>query len=116
MRLALRWIGSAAALLLVAHLVPGIVVDSFGAAFVGALVLGLVNAFVRPIAKLLTLPLTLLTLGLFALVVNAAMFGLAVWIVPGVEADGPVAVFLGALLYGLLAWAIVGLLGGRRKR
>ena len=69
-----RWVLSAAALLLVAYLYPAVHVESFFAALVAALVLGLVNAVVRPILVVLTLPVTLLTLGLFLFVINALLF------------------------------------------
>ena len=90
---------SAALLLLVANAVSGIEVRGAVSAILAALVLGLVNAFVRPIAIVLTLPLTILTLGLFLLVVNAAMLGLVAWLLPGFSIAG-----LGT---GILAWIIV---------
>ena len=114
MSLLLRWVAGAVALLLVAFLVPGIVLDGVGAAFVAALVLGLINATIKPVVKLFTLPIRLLTLGLFTLVINAVLFALAAWLVPGFDADGVSAVFLGALAYGLLTWAIGGLIGTKK--
>jgi putative membrane protein len=74
MKLILKWLLSAAALLAVAHLYSGVKVDSFTAAMVAALVIGLLNTIVRPILVLLTLPVTLVTLGLFLFVINALMF------------------------------------------
>jgi len=74
MKLILIWLLNAIALLAVAYLVPGIHVAGFAAALVAALVIGLVNMFIRPILVLLTLPITLLTLGLFILVINGALF------------------------------------------
>ncbi|MDT0632255.1 phage holin family protein [Rubrivirga sp. S365] len=112
MSLLLRWVASAAALLLVATLVPGVQLDGIGAALVAAVVLGLINATIKPVLKLLSLPIRLLTLGLFTLVINAALFALAAWLVPGFGADGFGSVFIGAIVYGLLTWAIAGLLGG----
>ena len=114
MSLLLRWVASAVALLLVAFLVPGIVLDGVGAAFVAALVLGLINATIKPVVKLLTLPIRLLTLGLFTLVINAVLFALAAWLVPGFSATGIGAVFVGALAYGLLTWAIGSVIGARK--
>lgn len=114
MSLLLRWVASAAALLLVAYFVPGIGLDGVGAAFVAALVLGLINATIKPVLKLLTLPIRLLTLGLFTLVINAVLFALAAWLVPGFSADGVGAVFVGALAYGLLASLIGAVLGADR--
>jgi len=94
-----RWLLLAAALLLVAHLYPGVKVSSFGAAMVAALVLGLLNALVRPLLVLLTLPVTLLTLGLFLFVINALMFWAAAWLLQGLEVNGFVAALVGSLIY-----------------
>jgi putative membrane protein len=89
---------SALLLLLVANVVPGIGVGGFGYALLAALVLGVVNAVVRPLLVLLTLPITILTLGLFLLVINALMLMLAAAVVPGFTVAG----FGSALLGGLL--------------
>ncbi len=113
MRLILRWLASAIALLAVAYLIPSIEVASFATALLAALVIGLVNAVLGTVLKVVTLPLTCLTLGLFALVVNAFLFWLASEIVPGFVVDGALVALLGALLYGLLAGAIAGLVGAR---
>ncbi len=88
-----RWIVNAAALLAVAYIYPGVHVESFFAAAVAALALGLVNAIVRPILVILTLPVTLLTLGLFIFVINALLFWLVAEIVQGFAVTG----FIGAL-------------------
>jgi putative membrane protein len=74
MKTFVRWLLLAAALLLVAHLYPGVTVKSFGSAMIAALVLGLLNALLRPLLVLLTLPVTVLTLGLFLFIINALMF------------------------------------------
>jgi putative membrane protein len=97
-----RWILNAVALLLVAYLYPGVAVTSFFAAAVAALVLGLVNAVVRPILVLLTLPVTVLTLGLFLFVINALLFWLVAEIVPGFQVTGFVASLVGSVLYSLV--------------
>ncbi len=115
MQTLLRWLASALALLLVAYLVPGLHVAGFGTAFIAAIVLGLVNGFIGPIVRFFSFPITILTLGLFSLVISALLFGLAVYLVPGFETDGPVAVLIGALLYGVASWAIQGLLGAKKK-
>src|SRR3954468_5765658 len=83
MKILVRWLLLAAALLLVAHLYPGVVVGSFGSAMIAALVLGLLNTLLRPILVLLTLPVTLLTLGLFLFVINALMFYFAASMLDG---------------------------------
>jgi putative membrane protein len=93
---------TAALLLVVAHLVPGVEVDDWGAAFIGALVLGFVNAFVRPVMVLLTLPITILTFGLFLLVVNAFVLQIVAAFTPGVRVEGFGAALLGSLLLTLL--------------
>ena len=93
---------SAALLLLVSQIIDGIRVEGAGAALLAALVLGLVNAVVRPIAVLLTLPLTILTFGLFLLVVNAFMLQLTALLVPGFEVRGFGAAFWGSVLFALL--------------
>ena len=101
-----RWLLLAAALLLVAHLYPGVKVSSFGAAMVAALVLGLLNALVRPLLVLLTLPVTLLTLGLFLFVINALMFWAAAWLLQGLEVSGFVAALVGSLIYSICGLVI----------
>jgi putative membrane protein len=97
-----RWIINAAALLLVAYLYSGVHVTSFGAALIAALVLGLVNAVLRPILVILTLPVTLLTLGLFLFVINALMFWLVAEVVHGFTVDGFWAAMLGSILYSVI--------------
>ena len=102
---------TAALLLLVANLVSGIRVAGWGAAFLGAIVLGLVNAFVRPVMVLLTLPLTVLTFGLFLLVVNALVLALVAALVPGIQVRGFVPALLGSLLLTLLNLVVASLVG-----
>lgn len=97
-----RWIVNAAALLLVAYLYPGVQVDSFTAALIAALVLGLVNALVRPLLVILTFPVTLLTLGLFLFVINALMFWLAAELVRGFTVTGFVGALVGSLLFSVI--------------
>lgn len=102
-RFLLKWILSAAALLLVAYLVPGIHVGHV-AAFIAAIVIGLINAVLRPIIVILTLPITILTLGLFILVINAALFLLAAAVVPNFNVHGWRAALVGSILYAILGW------------
>lgn len=106
MKIVIRWILGALAVLLVTWIVPGITIESFWVALIVALVLGLLNAIVRPVLVLLTLPITLLTLGLFVLVINAGVFLLASAIVPGFEVDGFWAAFVGAILMAIVGWAV----------
>ncbi len=104
---------TAALLLIVANLVSGVQVQGWGAAILGALALGLVNAFVRPLMILLTLPLTVLTFGLFLLVVNAFMLWLVAALVPGIRVHGFGAALLGSLLLTLLNLGVATLMGQR---
>ena len=106
MKLIVRWLLLAAALLLVAHLYPGVEVKSFGAAMIAALVIGLFNALLRPILVLLTLPVTLLTLGLFLFVINAVMFYAAASLIDGFNVSGFLAALIGSLIYSLCGMVI----------
>ena len=105
----LFWLLYAGALLVVAYLVPGIHVDSFGSALIAALILGLVNAVLRPILVLLTLPVTLLTLGLFIFVINGLLFWFVGSILSGFRVDDFLSGFLGAIVYSVIAWALTSL-------
>ena len=104
--LLVHWVVLAIALWVAAQIVPGVVITSWGALLIGAAVLGLVNTIVRPVMTILTLPITLLTLGLFYLVVNGAAFGLAAAFVPGFDVASVLAAILGALVTGLAAWLV----------
>jgi putative membrane protein len=106
MKLILRWLLLAAALLLVAHLYSGVQVKSFGAAMIAALVIGLFNALLRPILVLLTLPVTLLTMGLFLFVINAVMFYAAASVLDGFSVSGFLAALIGSLIYSLCGMVI----------
>ncbi len=100
-----RLIISALSLGFAAYIVPGMYVDSIMALIIAAFLLGIVNAVIRPILFILTLPITLLTLGLFLFVINAAMLGLVAWIIPGFRIDGFWAALMGWLLISLTSWA-----------
>ena len=106
LKLVVRWLLLAAALLLVAYLYPGVTVASFGAAMIAALVLGLLNTVVRPLLVLLTLPVTLLTLGLFLFVINALMFWAAAGVLSGFNVTGFAAALIGSLIYSLCGMVI----------
>lgn len=97
-----RWLVNAAALLLVAYLYPGVHVEGFGTALVAALVLGLVNALIRPVLVILTLPVTILTLGLFLFVINALLFWLVAEVVRGFSVGGFGPALLGSILYSVI--------------
>lgn len=115
MRLIVLWLLNAVALLAVAYLLPAIHVASLGAAMLAALLLGLVNAVLRPLLLLLTLPVTLLTLGLFIFVINGLMFWLAGSLIEGFSVSGFWPAVLGSLLYSVISWALSSLLvSGKR--
>ncbi|HEX4780519.1 MAG TPA: phage holin family protein [Usitatibacter sp.] len=116
MKILAHWIVSAAALLLVAYLYPGVQVESFPAALVAALVLGLVNALLRPLLVILTLPVTILTLGLFLFVINALLFWLVAEVVHGFAVTGFGAALLGSILYSVISLIAGWLLFPRRKQ
>lgn len=100
---------------LAAQLVPGLYFDNAGWLLVAAVVLGLVNAVVRPIAMLLTFPFLIVTLGLFLLVVNAAMLYFTAWLLAGFHVAGFGDAFWGALIVSLVSWAGSMLLGPRPR-
>jgi len=106
LRLLLVWLINALALMAVAYLMPSIHVSSFGAALVAALVLGLVNAMVRPVLVLLTLPVTILTLGLFIFVLNGLLFWMVGAWLQGFEVGGFWSGVFGAILFSLVSWAL----------
>ncbi len=103
MTLLLIWILNAVALLIVAYILPGITVGSFFSALIAALVLGLLNTLVKPVLVLLTLPITVVTLGLFLLVINALVFWFAGSVLKGFHVEGFWWAMLGALVYSLIS-------------
>ena len=110
MKLILKWLLSAAALLAVAYIYSGVAVASFGTALIAALIIGLLNMLVRPVLVILTIPITLLTLGLFLFVINALMFWAASGLVGGFHVAGFWAALLGSLIYSALGVLIDALL------
>lgn len=110
MRLLLKWLLSAAALLCVAYVYSGVEVHSFGAALGAAFVIGLFNVVLRPILVILTLPVTIVTIGLFLFVINALMFWAASGLVGGFNVSGFWAALLGSLIYSALGLVIDALL------
>ncbi len=99
----LTWLATAVSLIITAFIVPGFVIVSFSSAMVGAAVLGLVNAIVKPILILFTLPLTILTLGLFLLVVNAIALGLVGYLTPGLSVTGFFPAVLGSIVLTIVS-------------
>ena len=110
MRLLLVWVINAVALFALPYVFPWVQVDTFWAALVAALVLGLINALIRPLLVLLTLPVTIVTLGLFIFVINGMMFLLAAWLLEGFVVDGIWAGVFGSMVYSLISWALTRLL------
>ncbi len=110
LRLLLVWLVNTAALFAIPWLLPSVHFDNFFAALLAAPILGLVNLVVRPLLVLLTLPVTVLTLGLFLFVVNGLSFWLASGLVPGFAVDGFWSAMGGALLYSIISWALSTLL------
>jgi putative membrane protein len=106
MKLIVRWLLSAVALLAVAHLYSGVAVTSFTSALIAAFVIGLLNTIVRPILVVLTLPITVVTLGLFLFVINAVMFWMAGSLLSGFAVHGFVAALIGSLIYSVIGMVI----------
>jgi putative membrane protein len=112
MGLIVHWLISAASLVIVAYLIPGIEIRGLGTALIAPVVIGLVNATLGFILKILTLPLTVLTLGLFWFVINALMLQLAAALVPGFYVSGFWSAFLGAIILSLVNMALRSLVAG----
>lgn len=104
MRLLLRWLLNAGVLLLIAQFFAGVEISGFYAALITALILGLVNAVIRPLLIILTLPVNILTLGLFTFVINALLFWFVSTVVQGFMVDGFVSAFVGALIMTIASW------------
>jgi putative membrane protein len=110
MRLLLVWLVNALALLALPYIFPWVKVDTFGAALIAALVLGLINTLIRPLLILLTLPVTLLTLGLFIFVINGLLFWWVGSFVDGFHVGGFWSGVFGAIVYSLISWVLSSLL------
>ena len=111
----LRLANSAFGLWVAAKIVPGMSFDGTGTLLLAAFLLGLVNAIVRPLAILLTLPLTILTLGLFLLVINAAMLSMVAWMLDGVTVAGFWSAFFGSIVISITGWLASWFIGGEGK-
>jgi len=112
MRLILKWLLSALALLAVSYLYGGVQVTTFAHALIAAAVIGLLNMVVRPVLVVLTLPVTIVTLGLFLFIINALLFWAASGLLSGFHVNGFLAALIGSLLYSLLGVVIESALGG----
>lgn len=109
----LRWFIGSLGLWLAATVVPGVYVSGVGTLMIAALLLGVVNAVVRPLLIILTLPITVVTLGLFLLVINAAMLGLVAWLLPGLTIDGFFPALLGSIVISIVSWLASWFIGPR---
>ena len=106
LKLIVKWVLSASALLFVAYVYQGVTVASFGSAMLAALVIGLLNTVVRPVLVVLTLPVTVLTLGLFLFVINALVFWAAAGVLEGFQVRDFVAALVGSLIYTVIGVVI----------
>lgn len=104
--IALRWLTLTGAILLASYLISGIHVQSFISAVGAAAILGILNAFFRPIALILTLPINILTLGLFTFVINAVMLQMASGVIGGFNVDGFWTAVFGSLIISIISWAL----------
>ncbi|UCU99092.1 phage holin family protein [Acidovorax radicis] len=112
MKILLKWLLSAASLLFVAYIYSGVEVKSFTSALIAAFVIGLFNVVLRPVLVVLTLPVTIVTVGLFLFVINALMFWAAASVLDGFHVTGFGAALLGSLIYSALGLLIESALGG----
>jgi putative membrane protein len=110
MRLIVVWILNAVALLAIPHIIPGIVVGGFSSALISVAILAFINTLIRPLIILLTLPVTILTLGFFIFVINGLLFWLAGSMLPGFQVNGFLNAVLGAILYSVISWILHALL------
>ena len=115
-QLIVRWIINSTALLVVAHLVSGVSLDNWMTVFAAAVVLGLLNAFLRPILIFLTLPVTVVTLGLFTLVINAFLFYLASLLVSGFHVAGFGHAFIAAFVFSIVSFLLSLFIGSNDSR
>jgi putative membrane protein len=115
-----RWLVITVAILLCSKFISGIRVDSLLTALIAAGILGLINVFIRPVLIILTLPLSIITLGIFSFFINAFLLELVAYIIPGFEVEGFLAAFLSALIISIVSWLanffIVNNNAGRPKR
>lgn len=104
--LIIKWVFLAISIMFIAWIIPGIEISNFATALITAIVMGITNLVIRPIILILTLPITILTLGLFALVINAAMFSFASYVVPGFEVESFWAALFGSIIFSIISTSI----------
>jgi putative membrane protein len=105
----------AAGLWVASKIIPGVEITDGWSLLLAALVLGIINAIVRPVVIVMTLPLTVLTLGLFLLIINAAMLSLAAWLLDGMTVAGFWSAFFGAIVVSIVAWLVTWFIGGHGR-
>lgn len=105
-KMLIKWVLFALALMLTAWLIPGITVSTIWAALLACVIIAIINIFIKPVIQLLTLPINIVTIGLFTLVINAVLFMLAAWISPGVQVDGFLSALFGSAVYSILSMFI----------
>ena len=103
MPILIGWLINSIALFVTAQIVPGIHVSDLRTLFLAALIIGIINTIIKPILQIVSLPITILTLGIFALIINAALLGLTAWLIPGFHIDGFLAAFLGAIVLSIVS-------------
>jgi putative membrane protein len=111
-----RWVVMTIAVLIAASIIPGFRIESPLTAFIAAVLLSLLNAFVRPILIVLTLPINILTLGLFILIINGLLIGLVAWLLPDLQLSGFGAAFLGALVISVVSTLLNLMVGGKPEK
>ncbi len=105
-KMLIKWVLFALSLMLTAWLIPGITVSTIWAALLACVIIAIINIFIKPVIQLLTLPINIVTIGLFTLVINAVLFMLAAWISPGVQVDGFLSALFGSAVYSILSMFI----------
>ena len=105
-RLLIRWILYAAGLIFTAWIIPGIEINTVWTAMFACVIIALINTFIKPVLNLITLPINIITIGLFSLILNALLFMLAGWITPGVEIDGFLSALLGSVVFSVCSLII----------
>jgi putative membrane protein len=103
-KLIFKWLVLSAAVVLAAYLVPGIMVASWTVALIAGLVLGLINMFIKPVLTILTIPISIITLGFFGLILNALLFWAAAYFVSGFSIASFLAAFLGSIIVSIVLW------------
>lgn len=105
-KLLFKWVALALSIMFVGWLIPGITISSFTAAMIASVVIALVNIVIKPVLMFFTMPINIISLGLFSLVINAALFMFVAYLVPGVEIDGFISSFVGAIVLSVLSVGI----------